>query len=398
MKSLTTAALGAGAPETCAQTAGSAFRPILRWDLYGLIKTCKKRLGLNTGDLTALQAMLSLLDLKDAKTGEVPATPDKLLICFASNTTICQRAAGMDESNLRKHIRKLVDRGLVRRRNSATGKRFPLKRDGKIVDAYGIDLTPAFQATAVLQRMSEEIIRQAEERRNLRAETLSLRRRALECLTSIDDHARTFLDGLTNLLRRETTTIEQIEEARSQILELLASEHDPEPDAKSESPALPAGHPATQPDVAPSENADEPKAQLTADARQTEDRPVSNGHSTRQVESQKLNIKKRPDSSETPSINAPLAYEAMLGKYPHASSFLPPHGQCRDSLMDSLRCLGLSLGLHQVPFGQVLRMIGLEKIISIFDHMIQKVEMISHPLPYFEQAVRRALPAGTVLP
>lgn len=170
-----------------------------------------------------MRAMLSFLPLKDAKGAELPARQDMLLICYASNASICSRAGGMDESSLRRHIRKLSSLGLVQRHDSATGKRFPLKRGGKVLDAFGIDLSPAFRSAERLQRQLNTIQAQEEERRALRSETLSLRRRALEAITQMDEDLRGFLAGITNLMRRKTTTIQQIATVRDRLLKLLAA-------------------------------------------------------------------------------------------------------------------------------------------------------------------------------
>ncbi|SFH29777.1 Replication protein C N-terminal domain-containing protein [Palleronia marisminoris] len=389
MNSVTTAAPCAGAQETCARTVGSVFRPIPRWTLFGLIEACSRQLGLNSGDLSALRAMLSFLPLKDRGGSEIPATHDMLLVCYASNASICGRAGGIDESSLRRHVRKLIALGLLRRHDSATGKRFPLKRGGKVMDAFGLDLTPAFQAAQDLQHLADDIEARAEERRMLRTEALSLRRQALDCLASIDEATRAFLASITNLLRRKSTTVEQIVETRDRLLDILgftqATDISPDAFEMLERPALPAGNlhearirapkPGGRPDACEPDPV--PAAGL----------PVSDGQNTRQVESTTSNIKYTSTPGPGSQRTAPVSYPEMLEKHPHVATFLPEREPSRDALLDSLRGLGLGLGLRHVPYGEIIQNLGLTELVAILDRMILKIDDIKHPQRYFEKAV-----------
>ncbi|MBW3243491.1 hypothetical protein KUV57_12530 [Epibacterium sp. DP7N7-1] len=376
MKSITTAAHCAGAQEKCAQNVESVFRPIPRWTLYNLVEATSRHLRLNSGDLTALRAMLSFLPLKDRAGNEIPATHDKLLVCYASNASICGRAGGIDESSLRRHIRKLSAAGLVRRHDSATGKRFPLKRGGKVIDAYGIDLTPAFMAASELQRIANEIADLGEERRTLRTETLSLRRKVLDQVTSIDDAARAFLEGITNLLRRKTTTIAQISKVRDRLMEMLHN-------AGQFPPALPAGNVPNEPDIEISEIA----THTPATSVETVDLPASDVQSARQVESPTLNKKNKQTSPANISMGEVWRYEDLLEKYPHAASFMPAGNPSADSIWQGLIDLGSALGIRQVPYREVLQSLGIAELMGVFDRMVERVETIRNPQTYFEASV-----------
>lgn len=66
------------------------------------------------------------------------------LLCWPSNASICD-ATGMSDSTVRRALSKLCRRGLITPRESANGKRFPIKNaSGEIVDARGFDLTPLY--------------------------------------------------------------------------------------------------------------------------------------------------------------------------------------------------------------------------------------------------------------
>lgn len=387
MKSINTAAPRAGVQLSCAQNAESGFRPVLRWTLYNLVQGCSKRLRLNSGDLRAFRALLSYLPLKDAAGAEIPAQPGMLLVCYASNSSICSRAEGMDESNFRLHARKLIAAGLIARRDSATGKRFPLKRNGQIYDAFGFDLGPAFRMAASLAAELAEIEADAEERKMLRTETFSLRRQLLDGFQALDDATRDFLGQLTNILRRKTTSIEQIRTARDHLLAL--AEHilgrRMSPRASEDALRLTAVNPEVD---APAAATDAPAPSMD-ELSETPLLPVSDAQITRQVESQTLNIKKMATELHEVGSAPPESYEQMLRMHPNAAPYLPAQTRSRTELMDCLRGIGLSLGLRDLPYGELIQAFGLSFLIGIFDRMIERVASIAHPQSYFESAVRR---------
>ena len=64
------------------------------------------------------------------------------LLCWPSNAHISE-ATRLSERTVRRAISDLRDQGLITMRDSANGKRFPIKNaKGEIVDARGFDLTP----------------------------------------------------------------------------------------------------------------------------------------------------------------------------------------------------------------------------------------------------------------
>lgn len=169
------------------------------------LRVVRRQLGLSTGNLLVLGALLSHLPCRDPKTGaERPITPDMMLVVFAGNRALCDRANGMDERVLRRHIGRLTEAGLVVRRSSASGKRFPLKRKGTIVDAFGIDLSPLFQRMEELREMAEQETELREEIRNLRARALSIRANLATQAVCLEERER--LEGIRRVLRRTGLT------------------------------------------------------------------------------------------------------------------------------------------------------------------------------------------------
>lgn len=128
-------------------TARITFAPFPRWDLLNIVTECRRALGLTANDIAVFRALLSFLPVREG----APVTPQTQTVVFASNAEIAKRAAGLDERVLRHAFKRLSNAGLLVRRDSANGKRFPLRRDSRIVAAFGLNLAPAFASVPMLQ-------------------------------------------------------------------------------------------------------------------------------------------------------------------------------------------------------------------------------------------------------
>jgi replication initiation protein RepC len=323
--------------------------------------------------------MLTFLPLKDRQGNEVPAQSDMLLVCYASNASICHRAGGIDESTLRRHIRRLVARGLIARRDSATGKRFPLKRSGKVCDAFGIDLSPAFHSAGQLETVVEEAARRDDERRALRSQTLALRAKVLNTLCDLTDAARDFLSELTNLLRRKSTTLMQIQEAHDTLMEMLSEVDGQKPAARPTSAALPAvqAHASSSPAL---------RCNSNHNTLSTEETPANDVQNTRQVEPKNSN-KKNITPSSVKAQSPTLTYADLLNANPSAAEFMPREVKSLRCIVEAVSILGLSLGLKNIPYERVIEVLNLSSLLSLLDRMVRNIESIAQPQKYFEAAV-----------
>lgn len=310
MRHIKTTAFSAGARDMRVRTRDvPAFPPVMRGALMPVIRTIRRDLGLSTGDLLVLGALLSFLPCKDRETGvERPIGPDMVLVVFASNATLCDRANGMDERALRRHLSRLSDAGLIRRKQSATGKRFPLKRDGMIRDAFGIDLTPLLERHAELADRAEEARREAEELRALRAQALALRAEALETAAPHDEEARSFLEQVKTVLRRATLTAELVHDLIRTITRMLTSKAPdpkeapcpahPEPGQTPGSATPPAQEAPVAPQLtAPDEAPSHPRAMPTKCPPETGSRSAGDGRNVRHQDPSQINLKKRTRAS-----------------------------------------------------------------------------------------------------
>jgi replication initiation protein RepC len=208
MKTINSAATAAGTPSSYVQAYANAdFIPIFRRDLMRALRTTRRNLRLSTGDLLVMDALLSFLPCRNRATGtDRPVSPDMMLIVYAGNATVCERANGMDERVLRRHLVRLETTGLIRRKLSATGKRFPLKSNGAVRDAFGVDLTPLLERHHEISDLACRVEQNREEIRGLRAEALALRGQLLDAADRLTEAALAFVERVRTILRRANLT------------------------------------------------------------------------------------------------------------------------------------------------------------------------------------------------
>jgi replication initiation protein RepC len=227
-------ALEAGAQSICAVDEHTAFDgvgtvaqqpyfyPIRRRDLLAAVNTAAKDLGLRPASVVVIDALLSCLPCKDPKTSiDSPITPLTLLTVYAANATLCFRAKGITDRQLRRHLETLEDVGLITRKDSANGKRFPIQRCGKVIGAFGIDLSPLLARSAEIIDLAQRRRHDAAELRGMRSCIQSLR---MTCLRlALDTEVTSFLDSIRNILRRATTTVIEARAIISKLKGIIAT-------------------------------------------------------------------------------------------------------------------------------------------------------------------------------
>lgn len=125
------------------------FWPVLR-DLID----AREIFGLKRPVLTTLRALISFLE--------------EGTVIFASNRSIIARAEGISESSLRRHIRALIDSGLMIRHDSTNKKRYRINGDGEPDMTFGLDLAPLERAIESIRLAADGIREKAGLTRYLR--------------------------------------------------------------------------------------------------------------------------------------------------------------------------------------------------------------------------------------
>lgn len=196
-------------------------KPVNKWELLRELSKAQAAFGVSERDLTVLQGLLSFFP-DDALGGNTE------MVVFPSNKAICERLNGMPCSTMRRHIARLVDAGLLMRRDSPNGKRY-VRKHGEERVAFGFDLSPIYCRSEEIARAAEAV-REAEERVRRLREVVSLMRRDLAALAEFGEEIRLGL-GLWDQLRdkaaltaralRRKLTLEELSAFRADLEALL---------------------------------------------------------------------------------------------------------------------------------------------------------------------------------
>lgn len=156
-------------------------KPINKWELLRELSKAQAAYGVNERDLTVLQGLLSFFP-EDALGGTAE------MVVFPSNKAICERLNGMPCSTMRRHLARLVDAGLLVRRDSPNGKRY-VRKHGEERVAFGFDLSPLHCRSDEIARAAEAV-REAEDRLRRLREIVSLMRRDLAAVAEFGQELR----------------------------------------------------------------------------------------------------------------------------------------------------------------------------------------------------------------
>ena len=196
-------------------------KPINKWELLRELSKAQAAFGVTERDLTVMQGLLSFFP-DDALGGNAE------MVVFPSNKAICERLNGMPCSTMRRHIARLVDAGLLMRRDSPNGKRY-VRKHGEERVAFGFDLSPLYCRSEEVARAAEAV-REAEDRVRRLREVVSLMRRDLAALAEFGEEIQPGL-GLWDQFRdkavltaralRRKLTLEELSAYRTDLEALL---------------------------------------------------------------------------------------------------------------------------------------------------------------------------------
>ncbi|GLO72664.1 replication initiation protein [Phaeobacter inhibens] len=196
-------------------------RPVNKWELLRELSKAQAAFGVSERDLTVLQGLLSFFP-DDALGGNAE------MVVFPSNKAICERLNGMPCSTMRRHLARLVEAGLLQRRDSPNGKRY-VRKHGEDRVAFGFDLSPLYCQSEEIARAAEAV-REAEERVRRLREVVSLMRRDLAALAEFGDEMQPGLGfwdqlrdkaALTARALRRKLSIEDLAAYRADLEALL---------------------------------------------------------------------------------------------------------------------------------------------------------------------------------
>ena len=147
-----------------------------KWEIFRALCVGRAAFGVSDRDLTVLNALLSFHQ-------EASLSDNESLIVFPSNRALSERAHGMAESTLRRHLAALVGAGLILRHDSPNGKRYATRAaDGSIARAFGFDLRPLLVRAREIMQAAAEARAAAERLRRLREEVVLMKRDLLKLI------------------------------------------------------------------------------------------------------------------------------------------------------------------------------------------------------------------------
>lgn len=150
-----------------------------KWHVFNDLRDGRAAFGVTDRDLSVLYALLTFLPAKSLAEGAD-------LIVFPSNASLSDRAHGMAESTLRRHLAALVAAGLIWRQDSPNGKRYAARTtSGEVVCTYGFDLRPLLTRAAEISSAAE----------TARAQALALRRQREALVLKLRDAAKLLAYG-----------------------------------------------------------------------------------------------------------------------------------------------------------------------------------------------------------
>lgn len=342
------------------------------------VNTISRDLGLRSSNLVVLDALLSCLPLKDPKTKqEMLITPLTLLTVYASNDTLCFRAKGLTDRQLRRHFDRLEEMGLIRRRDSANGKRFPVQRQGKVIGAFGIDLSPLLERSSEFLRLAAVKRQEAEELRGLKSQ---INRARVECMSApLNEEDLGFVEMTRNLMRRMSTTLVQ---ARALLADLMTLLNRARGQSPAEGTAAPCPTPARPDEVDTAALAPYPSediANIEADDEidtgdQTENTPATDGKNVRH---------KEPKDSYTKKIN-PISFNDLWACLPNVSSFYPSVPRSMTDLRRIAYEFGMMLRIDQATLARAIQTLGWSEAMEQIDTIASKAHVINHPDAYLK--------------
>ncbi|WP_171181402.1 plasmid replication protein RepC [Ruegeria sp. HKCCD8929] len=121
-----------------------------KWELLRDLCTARRAFEVTDRDLTVLNALVSFHP-------NAALSDNDSLIVFPSNVALSERAHGMAESTLRRHLAALVHARLIARHDSPNGKRYVRRgADGEIDRAFGFDLRPLLMRAGQITQAAQQ--------------------------------------------------------------------------------------------------------------------------------------------------------------------------------------------------------------------------------------------------
>ncbi|NUH63768.1 hypothetical protein HTT03_00385 [Sulfitobacter sp. S0837] len=338
-----------------------------RWEVLNLVQDLRKVLGLKDRDIMVLRAHLSVLPAG-------PLYPGQLNLSFMKVSEILKRACAMDERRFNRGEVRLEELGLIHRKLSANGRRFPERNAAdKIIGGYGIDLNPLM---AQLQELSQLRTKIETEKRALRQKRNLVSAR-FQCVirklygigVELPVHITQLKDRLRNTLRRKSLSFEELEVLETEV---CALEESPCPSANETSTFL-----AVEPNSAVSTEQDTTEIGHLGSQSEPTKSGVDACQTVRHVESElKEKYKEEALAIDGSKVSAFWRQTNTL------QCFYPDPPRRANELATILFEFSSYLGLGQQVVVKALSAFGWANLILVLDYLAERVDKLKYPNGY----------------
>lgn len=310
-----------------------------RWVVLQLVKDTARALEIGEREIAVLAAHLSVLP-------KGPVRSDQLLMSFAEVSGILERANCMDERRFRRGETRLTEIGLLARKLSGNGRRYPVRNGrGQIVDAYGIDLRPLFLRVPELLRLRAVLAEETARRRSLKSR-ISARLSELRRSFGQDPLPGTLATALADIQRLCRRT-------KASSADLIAAEQ-----------RLEQAHAAHAAPVTPPSQKDMPDTP-----------PDDAGQTVRHIESPKKEIH---------TYAKPLDLTTLWHNCPKVAAYFadPPESQTvlARYIFDFLGFIGLD----QTSMASVASKAPPDDLLRMLEYLMSRLAKIGNPAAYFK--------------
>ena len=159
------------------------------------LKRVAPQIGLKAADVLLLDTLVAFSQPQDWQEGQQA-------IVWASNALLMERT-GFSLSTLKRHSRRLVEIGVISFRDSPNGKRWGQRNhEGRIVEAYGFDLSPLALRAVAFEELSAQLTAERTECLRLKRQITVLRRTIRARLDEAGRGASALLEAFELLLER----------------------------------------------------------------------------------------------------------------------------------------------------------------------------------------------------
>ncbi|MCA0942004.1 replication initiator RepC [Salipiger pacificus] len=327
-----------------------------KWALLRDLTIAAEDFGLGHRPLSVLKALLSFWPER-----ELPGAPGGAIV-FPSNRALSERLSGMPESTLRRHLAALTASGIVRRHDSANGKRFARRAGAEIGVAFGFDLSPLARAASALAQAVTEATLRRERIAVLRARLGMLRQRLLG--TGAPEE---LLEAARLLQRRKCS---------EQVLTAIVSRLEAE---------LPAETPAEIPALTVS-SPDQLSASNSQNERhiQESDRSYSDSESTQQAEAVRL------DTAGPAEKDAQLTLPMVAETCREYRAFFPDAPKGWHELVAISQRLAPMMGVEPPVLHEAQRIMGPERAAATLLCLLERHAHIRKPGAYLRRLTQMA--------